>query len=165
LAPADFSLFQKVKEELAGLHLTQESLKSAWEGVTRTIGEDEFATAFWRWYECSKKCVRIQGEYVEKSQKINTFLSLMVFLLIESCLFFISPRTVHRYAAAVLTWLFILHMYIQHEYVHALWTWAHTIWTCTLNMDMHHGHGYSWTGTCTMDIHHGRGIDNYWIGA
>jgi hypothetical protein len=56
-----------VKEELAGLHLTQESLKSAWEGVMRTIGEDEFATAFRWWYECSKKCVRIQGEYVEKS--------------------------------------------------------------------------------------------------
>ncbi len=54
LAPADF-LLRKVKEELAGLHLTQESLKSAWEGVTRTIGEDEFATAFRRWYECSEK--------------------------------------------------------------------------------------------------------------
>jgi hypothetical protein len=40
---------------------------SAWEGVTRTIGEDEFATAFRRWYECSEKCVRIQGEYVEKT--------------------------------------------------------------------------------------------------
>jgi hypothetical protein len=39
---------------------------SAWEGVTCTIGEDEFATAFRRWYERSKKCVRIQGEYVEK---------------------------------------------------------------------------------------------------
>jgi histone-lysine N-methyltransferase SETMAR len=30
LAPADFFLFRKVKEQLAGLHLTQESLKSAW---------------------------------------------------------------------------------------------------------------------------------------
>jgi hypothetical protein len=48
LAPADFSLFQKVKEQLAGLHLTQESLKSMCEGVTHTIAEEEFATAFWR---------------------------------------------------------------------------------------------------------------------
>jgi hypothetical protein len=39
-------LFQKVKEQLAGLHLTQESLKSMWEGVTHTIAEDEFTTAF-----------------------------------------------------------------------------------------------------------------------
>jgi hypothetical protein len=39
-------LFWKVKEQLAGLHLTQESLKSAWEWVTHTIAEDEFATAF-----------------------------------------------------------------------------------------------------------------------
>jgi hypothetical protein len=35
--------------------------------VTRTIGEDEFATAFRRWYQRSEKIVRIQGEYVEKS--------------------------------------------------------------------------------------------------
>jgi hypothetical protein len=60
-------MFRKVKEQLAGLHLTQESLKSAWEGVTCTIGEDEFATAFRRWYERSEKCVCIQGDYVEKS--------------------------------------------------------------------------------------------------
>jgi hypothetical protein len=46
LAPVDFFLFQKVKEQLAGLHLTQESLRSVWEGVTHTIAQDEFATAF-----------------------------------------------------------------------------------------------------------------------
>jgi histone-lysine N-methyltransferase SETMAR len=67
LAPADFFLFRKVKEKLASLHLTQESLKSPWEGVTHTIAEDKFATAFRRWYERSKKCVRIKGEYVVKS--------------------------------------------------------------------------------------------------
>jgi hypothetical protein len=41
-------LFLKVKEHLAGLHLTQESLKSMWEGVMHTIAEDEFATVFRR---------------------------------------------------------------------------------------------------------------------
>jgi hypothetical protein len=46
LAPAEFFLFRKVKEQLAGLCLTQESLESVWEGVTYTIAEDEFATAF-----------------------------------------------------------------------------------------------------------------------
>jgi hypothetical protein len=48
--PADF-LFRKVKEELAGLHLTQETLKSACEGLMRTIAEDEFVIAFRRWFE------------------------------------------------------------------------------------------------------------------
>jgi predicted acetyltransferase len=67
LALADFFLFRKVKEQLAGLHLTQENLKSAWEEVIRTICEDEFATAFRLWYERSEKCVQIQGDYVEKS--------------------------------------------------------------------------------------------------
>jgi hypothetical protein len=37
------------------------------EGVTHTIAEEEFATAFRRYYERSKKYVRIQGKYVEKS--------------------------------------------------------------------------------------------------
>jgi histone-lysine N-methyltransferase SETMAR len=36
LAPADFFLFRKVKEELDGLHLTQETHKSTWERVIRT---------------------------------------------------------------------------------------------------------------------------------
>jgi hypothetical protein len=30
---AEFFMFKKVKEELAGLHLSQESLKNTWEGV------------------------------------------------------------------------------------------------------------------------------------
>jgi hypothetical protein len=37
------------------------------EGLTQTIAEEEFATAFRRYYERSEKCVRIQGKYVEKS--------------------------------------------------------------------------------------------------
>jgi hypothetical protein len=41
-------LFWKVKEQLAGFHLTQESLKSMCEGVTHTIAEEKFATAFRR---------------------------------------------------------------------------------------------------------------------
>jgi hypothetical protein len=56
-----------VKEQLAGLHLTQESLMSTWEGLMHAIAKDEFATAFRRQYERSGKCVRIQNEYVKKS--------------------------------------------------------------------------------------------------
>jgi hypothetical protein len=63
--PADFFLFIKVKKELAGLHLTQDSLKSNWEGVVRTIAEDEFAITFRRWFERCEKCIRIGGGYVE----------------------------------------------------------------------------------------------------
>jgi hypothetical protein len=53
-------------KELAGLHLTQGTLKSAWEGVVRTIAEDEFI-AFRRWYECCEKCIHISSDYVKKS--------------------------------------------------------------------------------------------------
>jgi len=69
LAPADFFLFKKVKEELAGLTLTQQSLKKTWEGVTRGITAEEFAAAFRRWYERCEKCVKIGGGYVEKTKK------------------------------------------------------------------------------------------------
>jgi [histone H3]-lysine36 N-dimethyltransferase SETMAR len=67
LAPADFFLFRRVKEELSGLTLSQESLKKTWEGVIRTIADEEFAVAFRRWYERCQKCIRIGGGYVEKS--------------------------------------------------------------------------------------------------
>jgi hypothetical protein len=93
LVPADFFLFRKVKEELAGLHLTQDSLKSAWEGVMRNITEDEFAVAYSRWLERWEKCIHIGGDYVEKSGKINTFLTItIVFLLKYSSLILIPPH-------------------------------------------------------------------------
>ena len=67
LAPADFFLFPKMKEELAGRHLTQDGFKTAWEGVARTITANDFAAAFRRWFKCCQKCVVIGGNYVKKS--------------------------------------------------------------------------------------------------
>ena len=67
LAPADFFLFPKVKEQLAGITLTQQSFGPTWEWVLKSITAAEFATAFLRWSEQNEKCVRIAGNYVEKS--------------------------------------------------------------------------------------------------
>jgi hypothetical protein len=67
LAPADFFLFRRVKEELAGKRLTPETLKKTWDGVTRSIGVDEFAAAFRRWLDRCNKCIRLNGGYIEKS--------------------------------------------------------------------------------------------------
>ena len=66
LAPADFFLFPRVKEQLAGITMTQETFRPGWERVLRTISAAEFATAFLRWYERSEKCIQIGGTYVEK---------------------------------------------------------------------------------------------------
>jgi len=94
LALADFFLFRRVKEELAGLSLDQQSLKNTWEGVTRSITAEVFATAFLRWYEHCKKCVRIGSGFVEKSLKINVLLSVPVkFLYTLSGLNSYTPRT------------------------------------------------------------------------
>jgi hypothetical protein len=46
IIPADFFLFPSVKSELAGLLLSQDSFKTGWEGVMRTIAKDELATVF-----------------------------------------------------------------------------------------------------------------------
>jgi histone-lysine N-methyltransferase SETMAR len=67
LAWADFFLFRRVKETLAGITLDQESLKNAWEGVTRNITAGDYATAFGRWFERVEKCIRISGNFVKKS--------------------------------------------------------------------------------------------------
>ncbi len=66
LAPADFFLFPKMKAELAGQTLTQETFKNSWEGVVRSIAKEDFAAALRRWKECCKKCIRVGGNYVEK---------------------------------------------------------------------------------------------------
>ncbi len=66
LAPADFFLFPRVKSELAGLSLKQETFQKSWEGVVRTIQKEDFAAAFRRWMERCEKCVWIGGDYVEK---------------------------------------------------------------------------------------------------
>jgi histone-lysine N-methyltransferase SETMAR len=67
LAPADFFLFRRVKEELAGQSLDEGTLKTTWEQVVRSIAAEEFATAFRRWYERCQKCIEIGGGYVEKT--------------------------------------------------------------------------------------------------
>jgi histone-lysine N-methyltransferase SETMAR len=67
LAPADYFLFPRIKRQLAGLTLTQDSFKKEWEGAVRSITAAEFAEAFWRWFQQHEKCVLIGGGYVEKS--------------------------------------------------------------------------------------------------
>ena len=67
LAPADFFFFTKMKDQLAGRTLTQESFKTTWDGVARTIATEEFTAAFRRWYHRCEKCVNNGGNYVEKS--------------------------------------------------------------------------------------------------
>jgi hypothetical protein len=66
LAPVDFFLFPRVKSELACLSMAQESFQKSWEGVARTIPQDDFTAAFRQWTEQSKKCVRIGSNHVEK---------------------------------------------------------------------------------------------------
>jgi hypothetical protein len=51
LTPTDFFLFLMLKKELSGLTLTFTEFKSMWEGVIRTITEDDFTRAFVRWLE------------------------------------------------------------------------------------------------------------------
>jgi histone-lysine N-methyltransferase SETMAR len=67
LAPADFFLFKRVKEELAGVRLSPETIKKAWEWVVRGIAVEELAVAFRRWLDCCDMCIRINAGYVEKS--------------------------------------------------------------------------------------------------
>jgi hypothetical protein len=56
-----------VKEELAGIQLSLETIKKAWEGVVRGIAVETFAVAFRRWLDRCNKCIRVNMGYVEKS--------------------------------------------------------------------------------------------------
>ncbi len=48
LTLADIFFFPRMKSELAGLSLSQDSFQKSWEGVLQTIVQDEFAPAFWQ---------------------------------------------------------------------------------------------------------------------
>ncbi len=67
LAPADFFLFPKVKEALAGTTLTSRTIRATWDGVTAGIPKEAFAAAFEKWYSRCLKCIELEGNYVEKS--------------------------------------------------------------------------------------------------
>jgi hypothetical protein len=67
LALADFFLFRKVKEGLGGKSLDQDTIKNAWEGVTRSISAVDLAAAFRSWLEHCKKCIHLGSKFFEKS--------------------------------------------------------------------------------------------------
>ncbi len=67
LAPVDYFLFPSLKRELGGLSMSLDEFKTKWEGVVRTLTEDNFARAFERWLHHCEKYVRIGSGYVEKS--------------------------------------------------------------------------------------------------
>ncbi len=68
LIPVDFVLFLRVKSELAGVMLSQDTFKNSWEGVVGTITKDElplpskggFSTVI------QKKCIQVEANNLEK---------------------------------------------------------------------------------------------------
>jgi hypothetical protein len=64
--PPDFFLFRKVKEGLGSQSLDQDSIKNAWEGVTRALIAVDFTAAFRSWLKRCKKCVCLGAEFVKK---------------------------------------------------------------------------------------------------
>ncbi len=66
LTPVDLFLFWRVEWELAGLSLSQDSLKKSWEGAVSTIAKDECARAFRWWMKLFKNLVRSSGDYDKK---------------------------------------------------------------------------------------------------
>ncbi len=73
-----FSYTIKPKCGLEGWSLDQNDIKNAWEGVARSLIAVDLAATFRSWLERCKKCVRLTGEFVEKSQEINILLALIV---------------------------------------------------------------------------------------
>ncbi len=63
LPTAGFVLFLRVKSELVGMSLAQDTFKSSWEGVIRIITEEDFA---FHWMEHCERCIRFFSNYVKK---------------------------------------------------------------------------------------------------
>ena len=67
LATADFWLFPTIKSALAGETIDGNTVQIAWEWVTGGLPTEAFAKAYEKWLDRHNKCVRIEGDNVEKS--------------------------------------------------------------------------------------------------
>jgi hypothetical protein len=67
LALADYFLFPRVKKELAGLTLTQDTFKKEWEGPSGVSRRRTSPRCSGDGFSTTKKCVLIGGGYVDKS--------------------------------------------------------------------------------------------------
>jgi len=67
LAPSDFWLFPTLKDTLRGRTFSSHSaLATAIFQWSQRTPKEAFATAMQSWHQCCEKCVRLQGDYVEK---------------------------------------------------------------------------------------------------
>ena len=67
LAPCDFWLFSRIKDELRGKRFsTNEELAGALFEVIDNIPKDEWKMCFNKWFIRMKKCIECHGEYFEK---------------------------------------------------------------------------------------------------
>jgi hypothetical protein len=55
---------QRVKREIVGLTLNQETSKKEQEGGVINLMAADFTEAFLRWYECCEKCMGISSGHV-----------------------------------------------------------------------------------------------------
>ena len=67
LALSDFHLFGPLKDPFRGRRFGHESkLKSAMNKVVKTMSKDWFKQEIKKAAECWRKCIDLQGDYVEK---------------------------------------------------------------------------------------------------
>ena len=58
LAPCDFFLFPKLKNNLAGKFLTVETFKTKWDGVNAPLTKHDYIRCYAKWVERHRKCCR-----------------------------------------------------------------------------------------------------------
>ena len=66
LAPSDFRLFGPLKDPLRGRFGGESELKSAVNEVVKTMSKDWFEEGMKKVAERWRKCIDLQGDYVEK---------------------------------------------------------------------------------------------------
>lgn len=67
LAPSDFHLFPKMKEDLRGVRFaSDEDVKNAVAEWLRKKDKEFFSTGFDKWVQRLQKCIDVAGDYVEK---------------------------------------------------------------------------------------------------
>lgn len=76
LAPADFWLFPQVKRMLGGqLFTRQQEMETAVEGSFREMWKNGPVNVMDRWLKRLKKCIEVEGDYIEKYKSFGSVCS------------------------------------------------------------------------------------------
>ena len=130
LAPCDFWLFPKLKENIRGCRYeTNEDMKEAVTKVFNTLTQDDFHGAFQKLLEWYNKCIASGGDYFEMDLSFMCVLSIKVPIRKKCGNLSYAPRIYHHHHVVPLAQILLtLSRHFSQSLISSGWSsWLHPV--------------------------------------